>query len=125
LSACLARSQTGISAFRLNLTFYFSLPETTLPPFRSITKKSEGKMFELLAILFIAFIIISSLKLLAFIFQAGFFVIALPLKIIFGVIVGIFGLLLLPVVVIGALLSLLFPLLIIGLGVAGLVYLLR
>ena len=83
-------------------------------------------MGELIAILILILLAAAFFKILGFIFQAGFFVVMLPIKILFGVLLGVAALVLLPVfVVISVLLSLLFPLLLIGLGIAGLVYLLK
>jgi hypothetical protein len=78
-----------------------------------------------LAILFIVLVTVGFIKLFGFLFQAGFFVILLPLKILFALIGTIIALILLPVIVIPVLLSALVPLLLIGLGIAGLVYLLK
>lgn len=83
-------------------------------------------MGELLGILILILLAAAFFKILGFIFQAGFFVVLLPFKILLAVILGVFALLLLPVfIVIPILLAALLPLLLIGLGIAGLVYLLK
>jgi hypothetical protein len=82
-------------------------------------------MLEALVLLFTVIIAVGFIKLFGFLFQAGFFVILLPLKILFALIGAVLALILLPMILIPVLLSALVPLLLIGLGIAGLVYLLK
>jgi hypothetical protein len=82
-------------------------------------------MLETLAVLLIVFVVIGFIKFFGFLFQAGFFIVLLPIKILLGVIGAVVALILLPAIVIPVLITALVPLLLIGLGIAGLVYLLK
>lgn len=82
-------------------------------------------MLEVLAIILLIFAAVVVVKILGAILEVGFFVLAVPLKILLGLLGGIIVFIVVPAVLLPLLLVFLLPLLVVGLAVAGLVYLLK
>ncbi|MCK6623412.1 MAG: hypothetical protein HUU32_22135 [Calditrichaceae bacterium] len=82
-------------------------------------------MLEMLAIVLLILVAAIVFKILGVILEAGFFVLAVPLKILFGLLGGVIVFIVVPAVLLPLLLVFLLPLLLLGLAVAGLVYLLK
>jgi len=75
---------------------------------------------ELLGVLFLLILSIIILKLFIWFLKAGFFIITLPIKIIFAVIAAIVALILLPAIILPVMVAVVIPLipfLLIGLGI--------
>ncbi len=82
-------------------------------------------MLEALAIVLLVLVAVIVVKILGFILEVGFFVLAVPLKILLGLLGGVIVFIVVPAVLLPLLLVFLLPLLLLGLAVAGLVYLLK
>ncbi|MCB0264460.1 MAG: hypothetical protein R3C41_22910 [Calditrichia bacterium] len=82
-------------------------------------------MFELLALIVVVGVFIVVFKLFGVLLEALFFLLALPFKIIFGIIGGVIGLIALPLIIIPAALALIVPLAIVGLAIGGIVLLVK
>ncbi len=82
-------------------------------------------MFELFVILCVVFGAYIFIKFFAALFHVGFFIILLPLKILFAVLAVVAALFIIPFAIIPVILGLLVPFGIIALAVAGLIMLIK